>query len=513
VHLRRTDLETIDLERLRSWASDPADFFSPREHYRLLAYLSTVVPKTHIVDVGTNRGSSALALSYGGSPVHTFDVIDLMGDLPRAPGVTYHRGNGDLLTDAGREQHRELLLESSLIFLDTDPHEGPPELAFVRWLQRNSYRGILVLDDIWYFKGMRDHLWSRIESVYKVDATDLGHWSGTGLVSFRQRLSVEDQVDTSNWTLVTGYFDLTGMSDATPEIQARPRAHYIEAHGGGTLGMDVNLVVFCDPGVEQSIWAMRPVHLHPRTRIIPCDFEKFPLTKYRAKIIENRSGPACRRDPRNTASYYLFCMARYAMVKHAIGMNPFGSTHFGWANICIERMGWQNLARLQEALGVQRDKFSTCFIDYVSKEFAENLPDYFGPGCQSPACGARCSMCSGFFTGRADFMEQVCTMIETDFERCLRAGYGHADEQLMGRVYHQAPELFDWYIGDYAEMITNYAHVRDRPEQPVRNLIANSLSVDKAVCARACDLLLRSVHHGYCQLSESDLTRVIDARA
>jgi hypothetical protein len=501
MRLTRADLKTVDMSQLVRLAPEPSTFDRAGEHYRLLAYLSSLYKGQTIVDLGTHHGSSAIALSYEPSNrIESFDIEDHVSKRVMPANVRFHREN--LYDPAVREQHKKMLLESALIFVDTDPHSGIPEHEFLRWLQKNEYRGLIVLDDVWYFKPMRDNLWYRIEGQHRTDVTPLGHWSGTGLVSFGgERVQFED-ADLSNWTLVTAYFDLTKQPDASPEVKARPAGHYLDQHASSTLALDKNLVVFCEPENEAKVWAMRPKHLHPRTRVLTMAFDHFPMTKHRAAIIANRGGNWCPTDHRNTASYYLFCMARYAMLKQVIGANPFKSTHFGWINICIERMGFQNLLHLDEALAVQRDRFSTCFIDYVPRDVVNNLAGYF----HGKACVGRCSMCSGFFTGNAKYMTDFCNRIEGEFLRCLKAGVGHADEQLYPLVYFKDPGLFDWYLGDYSEMITNYAHVYARPEQPVRNLIRNSLAAgDREVCTRACGILLTAHNTGRCSLSQSDL--------
>jgi hypothetical protein len=273
------------------------------------------------------------------------------------------------------------------------------------------------------------------------------------------------------------------------------------------------LVVFCDTAQRRDqILAMRPKELHERTRVIVMPFDDFPLTKYRNNIITNRGRGWCARDPRNTASYYLFCMARYAMLKRVIQDNPFASTHFAWINICIERMGFKNLIHLDEALSEYRDQFSTCYIDYVPKRTVQNLAEYFGPqGCKQ--CGNRCTMCSGFFTGNAKYMRAVCDQLEAQFVRCLNAGFGHADEQLMNIVYFEHPELFDWYVGDYSEMITNYAHVYDRASEPIVNLIRHSFEAqDWAVCSRACDMVWNSYLAGKCGLTDEHRGYLLSVR-
>jgi hypothetical protein len=174
------------------------------------------------------------------------------------------------------------------------------------------------------------------------------------------------------------------------------------------------------------------------------------------------------------------------MINQAIEENSFNSTHFAWINICIERMGWKNVKGLNSALAINRDKFSTCWIDYQPKELVENYPEYFKWG--------RCGMCSGFFTGRADYFKEFNKYILEEFYDCLEKGYGHADEQLYSIVYFKHPEIFEHYFGDYTEMITNYDIVIDRVTEPVRNLIQNSfLHGDYPVCLKACEKVYPSI--------------------
>lgn len=507
LQLTREGLDAISLETLRSFVGDSEWLYKApgQEHHKLLAYLSSLINDKMIFDIGTHLGDSAHALAYNiTNHVHSFDILDKVAPSRRQrANITYHLE--DLFDPMVLKKWGETLLESAIVFIDIDPHAGKQEMALVEWLRTHDYQGLIVLDDIWYFKAMRDELWQRIEDRYKLDVTRWGHWSGTGLVSFAQTLACEGTfraADTSNWTLVTGYFDLTQRPDATVALRARPANYYLDQHGAGTLMLEQNLIVFCDKNLVEKVWELRPKRLHARTRVVPMSFDDFPMTKHYDRIVANRGGQgACPTDPRNTASYYLFCVARFAMLKKAIEVNAFESTHFAWINVCIERYGYQNLAHLQEAFAQQRDGFSTCYIDYVDENITKNLEAYFGTRCQG-----RCTMCSGFFTGGREAMREVCDRLEGQFLRCLDQGYGHADEQLINLVYFEAPHLFDWYIGDYMEMITNYARVYANPEAPLRNVIRHSYESGAwKVCARACDLLWQSHEAGTCKLSDEAL--------
>ena len=184
------------------------------------------------------------------------------------------------------------------------------------------------------------------------------------------------------------------------------------------------------------------------------------------------------------------------MLKQAIELNPFRSTHFMWLNICIERMGIRNVRELPRVFQVQRDKFSTCYIDYQPKEDYLEKVMRFG----------KCSMCSGFFTGRADYMKSFCDAIEAKFVDCVNLGYGHADEQLFSLVYFDSPDIFEVYYGDYTEMITNYEWVHERASEPLRLLITHSYEKgDFATCKPACDKLWESYKRGYARLSSNEV--------
>ena len=76
----------------------------------------------------------------------------------------------------------EEIRKTRFIFLDVD-HDGLYEDKFYSFLNSIEWKGILVLDDIHLNEPMKN-FWNGI-SQEKYDLTQIGHWSGTGLVVFR----------------------------------------------------------------------------------------------------------------------------------------------------------------------------------------------------------------------------------------------------------------------------------------------------------------------------------------
>jgi len=477
------------------------------EHYKLLSYFSTLFNNATIIDIGTHRGSSSLALSYNKSnTIHTFDIVDkvINNNIKNVENIQFHLDN--LFETEGQEKWCETIKNSPFIFLDVDPHNGTMEIDFFNYLKKIDYKGFVICDDIWYFKEMRDNFWYKVDYEYRYDITDLGHVSGTGIINFNKDI-IFNKNDNSNWTLVTAYFNLTKCPDASSEIIKRDQNYYF-SHSISTLSLPYNLVIYCDTDSYAEIQKIRPSFLNDKTKYIIKEFDSFIFNKnnndnttfkeYRNIINTNRKNKPYSFDNRNTASYYLFCMSRYAMLKETIELNPFDSSHFCWINFCIERMGYNNLKYLDEALFVKRDKFSTCYIDYIPETLVNNTPKYFEWG--------RCGMCSGFFTGDKNYMYKVCDLIENKFLEYLNLGYGHADEQLFTPVYFENPELFEHYYGDYLQMITNYTYVYDAPENPIRNFIRNSFNNQNYIkCIEGCKFLLKSLKLNKCKLSQDQL--------
>jgi hypothetical protein len=482
-----------------------------KQHYRLLSVIANQVNNQTIIDIGTHRGQSALSLSYNlSNTIHTFDIEDRVvnTEIRNRENIQFHLEN--LWEPEIAKKWTPTILQTAFIMLDVDPHNGTMEYDFYQFLKKIGYTGFVICNDIWLFKEMRDNFWYKIPHNEKYDISHLGHYSGTGIISFGESIKF-DKYDNSDWTLVTAYFNLTKCPDASSEIKARDQNYYI-SHAISTLSLPYNLVIYCDNESYDKIREMRPSFLEDKTKYIIREFDEISFTKqgcklnekfkdYREHIIKNRKENPYKFDNRNTASYYLFCMARYMMLKETVTNNVFKSSHFGWINFCIERMGYMNVKNLDEALSIKRDKFSTCYIDYIPEGLVRNTSEYFQWG--------RCGMCSGFFTGNAEYIYKVCDKIEDKFLEYLQEGYGHADEQLYSPVYFENPELFEHYYGDYQEMITNYRYIYDAPNPPIHNFIRNSFNNANYIkCYEACEFVWKSYCMNKCNITNDYLQKL-----
>jgi hypothetical protein len=147
-----------------------------QEHYRLLTHLSNCINNEVLIDVGTLKGCSALALSANPTNhVYSFNIVNQL-DLSEAPS------NVNFIVDnVISGSYDKILLQSKVILLDTF-HDGLFERKFYKHLKTLGYSGSLLLDDIYLNPAMK-MFWDEISDP-KEDLSHLGHITGTGIVYF-----------------------------------------------------------------------------------------------------------------------------------------------------------------------------------------------------------------------------------------------------------------------------------------------------------------------------------------
>jgi len=117
-----------------------------------------------------------LAMSYSSNTkIISYDIVDFktIRNLPK--NVEYRLG--DFRLDPQ-------VLQSPFIFIDVDPHDGIQEQAFHEFFLANNYKGLVMWDDI-KILGTKSW-WDSIneKSIIKIDLSQTGHWSGTGLIIY-----------------------------------------------------------------------------------------------------------------------------------------------------------------------------------------------------------------------------------------------------------------------------------------------------------------------------------------
>ena len=144
------------------------------EHYKLLSYIANNFTGITIMDIGTNVGSSAIALAINDSnKVISYDLEDCRQGYGIKDNIEYRL---KLATEDVND-----INDATIIFLDTK-NDGIFENEFRNKLIELNWKGYLFLDDI-HLNAEMVAFWNSITQE-KIDLTKIGHWSGTGVVIF-----------------------------------------------------------------------------------------------------------------------------------------------------------------------------------------------------------------------------------------------------------------------------------------------------------------------------------------
>lgn len=150
------------------------------EHYKLISYLSRQCPDgSTVIDIGTFLGFSALALANNQAvSVVTYDIAECV--VPPRPSILDVSNIEYRVKDCMEDI--ELLLDAPLVVLDVDPHDGVQEKHMIGMLLKHGYKGLVLCDDIHLNSGMKN-FWDWVP-MKKIDLTEYGHFSGTGVIIF-----------------------------------------------------------------------------------------------------------------------------------------------------------------------------------------------------------------------------------------------------------------------------------------------------------------------------------------
>lgn len=298
-------------------------------------------------------------------------------------------------------------------------------------------------------------------------------------------------------TVVTGFFNLHDSRNVSYNT-------YLE-RGLILMNVDVNFIIFCDPGSYLDIWKMRrDANLLHKTLFIVMNLREFSFYYYVPKIIMNREKIPVENPVKHTPDYFILTVSKFEMMEIAITKNPFNSNHFTWVDFGISRIDKSlTVEDYRKSLTLLHDNFMAMFIHYRTEKdisdrrrFHTNVSTTFAAGC---------------FSGKTEIMSFICSEIRKEFIDLINKGYGYAEETIMFEVYLKHRDMFNTYPGDYYSVISNRLGVTKNISEAIKFYIVNSrLNNDHSNTYRACRQIYDSWKSAKVEISAYDILRLFD---
>lgn len=194
IKINKQEVRDLDLSSISHYQlADGANFSEAGiEAYKIYAYISTLINNGRILEVGSRFGRSGVALAFNPTnQVVSFDILEQGASEIKRDNLDFVIGNF---------MEAEIDWESvDIIMIDVDPHDGIKEREFLTFLEGVNWEGLLILDDIlpnWpkIVPGadpvaMND--WWNELPYEKFDVSEVGHFSGTGIVNIGNKFTIE----------------------------------------------------------------------------------------------------------------------------------------------------------------------------------------------------------------------------------------------------------------------------------------------------------------------------------
>lgn len=181
-------VDNVDLEPLRKFirGADLPQFFKPAgvEHYKFLAYLSYFYEGARFLDLGSRWGGSAVALSANSlNKVHSYDIAYQGQTKIKRPNTKFFIQ--DIVTNLNFYPR-----DFDVIMVDIGDHDGKLEDRLFTYLKVTDWKGVAIFDDVIHEWPKLTEVWESWEHPNKYDLTDVGHFTGTGVIDFSGNLEI-----------------------------------------------------------------------------------------------------------------------------------------------------------------------------------------------------------------------------------------------------------------------------------------------------------------------------------
>lgn len=252
-------------------------------------------------------------------------------------------------------------------------------------------------------------------------------------------------------TYITFFFDLYRRDQAKTRLGSLEKYQKNWSH---ILSLDDPLVIFCESDYLEEFRKLRKTK---PTIYYPLKYEELTYYRYYYLLEAHRKkNPIKNAHPtKDTIDYTVLILSKQWFISEVLRKNPFSSTHFVLVDIGITHIAkpspWPEITQKIQSL----DRVRVCCMRYASKDEIRNRTLYYSAfrGC----------ICAGIIAGPHSKLAEFCQSYVSEFFKVLSLSMAPSDEQLLGLLVTEQPNLFDVYYGDYCDILVNFVELRSNP--------------------------------------------------
>lgn len=245
-------------------------------------------------------------------------------------------------------------------------------------------------------------------------------------------------------TVVTAFFDL---DRGNWEYYFRDTVEYFR-NAKKNLSLDENFIIFIETKYQYLVKNFRE-NFKNKTHIIVISKEELPKYSLREKIKnimvsdEFKLGITCPIVPEMwNPDYDIITWSKTDLLRKAIKIDPFLSTHFCWLDF-----GIGDYAQIENFPKKFSNKIKLLCRSFPLEEDLNRVVM-----CKSQ----QNRFAAGFVTGSKDLLLWFADQVDEEITKCMNLWVVDCEQTMWSNVYLQNKDKFELYFGDWDRIITGY---------------------------------------------------------
>ncbi len=260
----------------------------------------------------------------------------------------------------------------------------------------------------------------------------------------------------TNYTVVTAFFNIK-RNDWNS--YSRSVDEYFN-NATNMLSINDYIIIFTEPEYEERVKEIMKNRIY---KLVIMDTSQLYWYPYYNTIENIMNSPDFKNGLKNPICpevckplYDIIMYSKTKLVKQAIEMNPFNSTHFVWLDFGVHQHMFRPDMKNKKLLpfGVY-DKIRFLCRD-IPTEKDLNISQFFKSN-ENRFAGT-------MFTGSKNNLLLFDKYLEEDILEAFNKNVVDCDQSFFSNVYVKHSELFELYFGDWAQLITNYYECNENTE-------------------------------------------------
>lgn len=257
------------------------------------------------------------------------------------------------------------------------------------------------------------------------------------------KISIPNTKLNSPYTFVSCYFNLNKLENR----EAKKNHDTYLANAIKLFSKDVKFVFYTDDDdMIESISKIR-ANCYNNIHIVKISLSQISYYKYLDKIqnIRNSTQYGGLNKEKDTPLYTIIMYSKFFFLNHAIHNNYLNTQYFAWIDAGIEHIATTN--NYINSFNKPSEKVSIlCMNTPVLEKLEIQTLNKF---CYRMACG--------FFGGNAHYIMEFVKAFDETLELVLNSNIAPLEEGVIALVCAKYPDLFEFYYGDFSNIIDNFA--------------------------------------------------------